>query len=449
MEKVHRANTVGKSRWLILVLVTFAIGVASGLGGMTLALLLRLVQHMAYGHGLHTIISRVSFLQEVEAASDLRRFLALCSCGAVAGIGWWLLHRFGTPLISISQAVRDRGARMPFWATLTHAILQIVTVGLGSPLGREVAPRELGAALATRFCARANLTPEWTRIMIACGAGAGLAAVYNVPLGATLFTLEVLLGTFSLPASAAALTTCAVATLVAWLGLGNRLQYSVPQLAISSSIIVWSLLVGPVIGAAAYLFVRATEAARARAPRDWHLAVWCVLVFPVIGLLAIPFPQLLGNGKGLAQAGFDNEVGLALAATLLLLRVVVLVVSLRAGAAGGLLTPGLSIGALLGIILGSFWNHIWPTQSLAGFAIIGGAAFLASSMKMPLTAIVLTVEFTGIGQEFLVPLSLAVAGSISISRLSRAYADRHVRGPVTTPVNEQTADHYALANERL
>ncbi len=65
-----------------------------------------------------------------------------------------------------------------------------------------------------------------------------------------------------------------------------------------------SKLKPPVLGVAAYLFVKATEAARARAPRDWRLAVWCVLVFPIIGLLAIPFPQLLGNGKGLAQAGF-------------------------------------------------------------------------------------------------------------------------------------------------
>jgi len=267
--------------------------------------------------------------------------------------------------------------------------------------------------------------------MIACGAGAGLAAVYNVPLGGTLFTLEVLLGTFSLPACAAALATCVIATLVAWLGLGHGLQYSVPTLAISPSIIVWSLFVGPVIGAAAYLFVRVTEAARARAPRDWHLVVWCALVFPIIGLLAIPFPQLLGNGKGLAQAGFDSEVGLALAATLLLFRVVVLVASLRAGAEGGLLTPGLSLGALLGIILGTFWNHVWPTGSFADFAIVGGASFLASSMKMPLTAIVLTVEFTGIGQEFLVPLSLGVAGSVSIFHLCRVYADQLMRGPAT------------------
>lgn len=439
MKKVYRAIAIQKPRWLILVLVTFATGVASGLGGMALALLLHLVQHIAYGHGLRTVAGRVSFLQEVTAASDLRRFLALCSCGAVAAIGWWSLYRFGTPLVSIRQAVR-KGSRVPFGATLTHAILQIVTVGLGSPLGREVAPRELGAAMATKLCARANLTPECTRIMIACGAGAGLAAVYNVPFGGTLFTLEVLLGTFSLPASMAALGTCVIATLVAWLGLGHGLQYSLPPIAVSPSIIVWSLLVGPVIGAAAYLFVRVTDAARARAPKDWRLAVWCSLIFPIIGLLAIPFPQLLGNGKGLAQAGFDNEVGLALASALLLLRVVVLVASLRAGAEGGLLTPGLSIGALIGIVLGSFWNHIWPTVFLADFALVGGAAFLASSMKMPLTTIVLTVEFTGIGQAFLVPLSLAVAGSVSIFHLCRAYVDQLMRAPAAIRDQEGTPE---------
>src|SRR6201984_3813015 len=107
MENVHRAIAIRQPRWLILVLVTFATGVASGVGGMALALLLRLVQHVADGHGLHTIVGKVSFLQEVTAASDLRRFLALCSCGAVAGISWWLLYRFGSPLVSIRQAVQE------------------------------------------------------------------------------------------------------------------------------------------------------------------------------------------------------------------------------------------------------------------------------------------------------------------------------------------------------
>src|ERR1700746_813249 len=85
MEKEHRAIAIRNPRWLILVLVTFAIGVGSGLGGMALALLLRLVQHIAYGHGLHTIVGKVSFLQEVTAASALRGVFRAGSGGAVGG----------------------------------------------------------------------------------------------------------------------------------------------------------------------------------------------------------------------------------------------------------------------------------------------------------------------------------------------------------------------------
>jgi H+/Cl- antiporter ClcA len=86
---------------------------------------------------------------------------------------------------------------------------------------------------------------------------------------------------------------------------------------------------------------------------------------------------------------------------------------LRAGAAGGLLTPSLTFGALLGIILGYLWNLIFPSVPIAAFAIVGAAAFLASSMYMPLTASVLIIEFTRIGYDFSVPIFLAVAASIA------------------------------------
>ncbi len=72
-------------------------------------------------------------------------------CGLIAGFGWWAIHRFGQPLVSVKAAVDGQaaGPRMPFLTTMAHVLLQIVTVALGSPLGREVAPRELGAVLAT------------------------------------------------------------------------------------------------------------------------------------------------------------------------------------------------------------------------------------------------------------------------------------------------------------
>ena len=382
---------------------------------MGLGLLLRLVQHIAYPHRPQTNLGGDSFLQGVAAASDLRRFLALCVCGVVAGLGWWSLYRFARPLVPINDAIRENGRQMPFLATVIHALLQIVTVGLGSPLGREVAPRELSAVMAIWCSAKARLNPEDTRIIIACGAGAGLAAVYNAPLGGTLFALEVLLGTFQFSAVIPALATSAIATAVAWLGLGNTPQYVAPSLAVSASLVV-----------------RATVAARAdSANNDWRLPVLCAAAFPAIGVLAFAFPQLLGNGNGLAQAGFEDGMTVGLAALLLLLRFVVIIGALWAGAAGGLLTPGLSIGGLLGIVLGTLWQHAWPGGSLAGFALVGSAAFLASSMKMPLTAIVLTLELTRVGHDFLIPISLAVAGSFIVFHLLTKQVFRAIKTPAT------------------
>jgi H+/Cl- antiporter ClcA len=271
-----------KTGLLTLTLLTVTIGITSGFGGMLLALLLHLVQHVAYGYSLHQIVGGESFLQGVTAASYMRRILVLCVCGAVAGVGWWLLYRFGRPLVSISKAVQENGPRMPFLATIVHTILQMLTVGLGSPLGREVAPRELSAVVATRLCARIGLTPERSRVMIACAAGAGLAAVYNVPLGGALFTLEGLLGTFEFQAVLPALATSVIATTIAWLGLGNEPQYSISAFSVSPSLIVWAACMGPVFGLGAYFFRRATSAAQMRAPKNWRLLPWCAGVFPLI-----------------------------------------------------------------------------------------------------------------------------------------------------------------------
>jgi H+/Cl- antiporter ClcA len=407
-------RAAGRQRsWSVFAVAVVLTGVAAGLSGMLLGLLLHFVQHLAYGYSLDAVVSPESFLQGVTAAPPIRRVAALTLCGVVAGIGWWALYCFGKPLVSIKAAVgKDLpGPRMPAAATTAHVLLQIVTVALGSPLGREVAPREMGAVLATWLSSRAGLTAEERRVLIACGAGAGLAAVYNVPLGGAVFILEVLLGTFAPGALIPAIATSVIAAMVAWIGLGNVPQYLVPPLEISPSLVAWSAVAGPVFGVAAYGFRTVTRAATAHTPRGWHRVPWCFAVFFGIGLLATLFPQLPGNGKGPSQLGFDGELGLKLAISLLALKVVAITASIRAGAAGGVLTPSLTVGALLAVVLGLLWNLVFPSVPPAAFAIVGAAAFLASSMNMPLTAIALTIEFTRVRQDLWVPIFLAVAAS--------------------------------------
>ncbi|MGU7810809.1 chloride channel protein [Burkholderia sp. AW49-1] len=419
--------------------VTVLTGIGAGVGGMLLALLLHAIQHVAYGYSLARVVGTESFLAGVTGAEPLRRLAVLVVCGLVAGGGWWALYRSGQPLVSIRRAVRAADPQMPFVSTTVHALLQIVTVALGSPLGREVAPREIGALLAGRLAHRAGLTPADCRLMVACGAGAGLAAVYNVPLGGAVFVLEVLLGTFELRALVVAVVTSAIAAAVAWIGLGNEHQYTVPAFALSAPLVAWSIVCGPLFGFAAYGFVRLTTRARADAPKGRLLPALALVNFAVIGVLAMWFPQLLGNGKGPASLGFDGTLTIGLAATLLVLKVLIEAGSLRAGAEGGLLTPGLANGALLGVVLGGVWSLVWPGASIGGCALIGATASLAASMQMPITAVVLLLEFTRVNHDSLVPMLLAVAGSLVAYRFAQQLAERRMDATATIGTSATTA----------
>lgn len=413
-------STIGRAcrrRVLVLGFATVVLGLATGLAGMALSLLLHAVQHLAYGYGHGPLSVHESFLQGVGAAPPLRRFAALVACGVIAGCGWWALFRYGRPLVGIKKAVAADDPRMPMLSTLVNILLQIVTVGLGSPLGREVAPREAGAAMAGWLSYRLPLNVRDRRILVACSAGAGLAAVYNVPLAGALFAMEVMLGSFEWRVAVPAVAMSSLAAVVAWIGLGNVHQYQVPAWGITWPLLVWALLCGPLFGAAAWGYSELARRARARAPKRWPLPLVALLNFTLLGLFVMLFPQLPGNGKGAAGLSFDSQLTVGLAAALLGLKVVFTISSLRAGAEGGLLTPGIANGALMAILLGSGWNLLWPGTSLGAFAIVGATAFLAASMQMPLTAIMLIFELTRVDHDFLVPMLLAVAGSIAVFRL--------------------------------
>lgn len=212
-----------------------AAGVIGGLVGIVLTELMHFIQHTAYGYGADG--AYISFREGVTRASEGRRLGVLILCGMLAGGGWWLLKALGKPLIGIKAALKQPLQGLPFLTTVFHVLLQIITVGLGSPLGREVAPREMTAAFAFAGGRRLGLDEDEMRLLIACASGAGLAAVYNVPLASTLFILEAMLGVWTQQAVAAALLTSVIATAVARIGLGDVQQYHPSNLAVSTSLL--------------------------------------------------------------------------------------------------------------------------------------------------------------------------------------------------------------------
>jgi len=143
-----------------------------------------------------------------------------------------------------------------------------------------------------------------------------------------------------------------------------------------------------------------------------------------VGGIAVVLPEVLGNGKGPAGLAFTGGLPLTVLAALLVAKPLATAACLRSGAVGGLLTPAVATGAVLGALGGAGWALLWPGSPPGAFAIVGAAAVLATTQRAPLTAAVLAVEFTHSSLTLLVPIGLAVGGAVA---LSRAVLDRPSR----------------------
>ncbi len=393
--------------WVIVAVI----GAGTGLAGAGLIELLRAIQHLAWNY------SSGSSLSAVERVSGAHRVIVVTIGGVVAGAGAVALARH--PPGEVSEALWLRGARVPLLPSIARGVQSIAIVALGASLGREAAPQQVGAAWASTLGDLAKL-PGWQRrLLVACGAGAGMAAVYNVPLGGALFALEVLLGSLTLPFVLPALGCTLTATAVAWIALPHVPTYDIQHYEPHASQIVWALFAGPLAGVVAIVWVRLVAGAhRLRPTRALPRMLAPLLVFAGLGALAIQYPQLLGNGKPVVQLAFDAQIGAGLLAVLLVLKPIVTAACLGSGAPGGLFTPTLTVGVLYGGLAGKAWSLMWGGAPLGTYAIIGGAAVLAASMQGPLAAIVLLLELTHHADALMVPVLLAVLGATVVARVA-------------------------------
>jgi CIC family chloride channel protein len=391
--------------------IVVVLGIVTGIGASALIGLLHLVEHVAFGY------RRGPFLDGVAAAAAWRRIVALVVAAVVVAVGVFVLGRLpvsgGT---EVSEAVWLRGAHMALVPSVARAVVSIVTVGLGVSLGREAAPQLVGAAGGS-WLSDWGALPTWQRrLLVASGAGAGFAAVYNVPLGGALFALEVLLGTLALPLVLPALATSVIATSVAWIALGTGPTYRLPLYGVHPQQLAWGALAGPIIGAVAILWVRIIAWSGSHRPTGRGRYIAPFVVFPILGLVAVRYPELLGNGKGVVQLAAVGSISFGLLWVLFLLKPLATAACLWTGSPGGLFTPTLTIGALLAGILGYGWLHLFPGTQIGSYAIIGGGAFLAASMQGPLSGVVLVLELTRNFDSLMAPTLLAVVEATVIAR---------------------------------
>jgi len=369
---------------------------ACGALGAGFTFLLKGVERLAFGFSTGTLA------EVVTGIDPLHRFLAVAIGGVAVAIAWYVLRRIGPAIPSVEDIAR--GARIPPLWMLADTALQVVNVGIGASIGREGAPRQAGALTALLLSERVGLSSDMQRVLVACGAGAGLAAIYNVPFGGAFFALEAVLGLgFVLRARHAALgivasaLACAwIATIVARVAVPDRPTYTMEHDAWNAALLSFAAIGGVLLGAAGYGFGALVDRARRHQPQGTQLLWRMPAGYIVLALLAIPFPLILGNGHAMAQNLFAATVPLGMAVALAIAKPAATLVTVLSGATGGRLTPSLATGAAMGLLLAALTESILPIVPASG-ALLGAVAFLAGATRAPLAAGILAIEFTGGG----------------------------------------------------
>jgi CIC family chloride channel protein len=402
-------------RFWVMVALT---GVAAGLFGDLMMLILFTVQHLAFGY------HRGSLESGAEHTSDPRRLVVLLIAGAFGGISWFLLRRYTRGEKSeLDDVVWGDGSRLSFRRSLGTSVISEIVIGMGASIGREAAPKLMGGASAGILAGWARLTPAQRRLLMACGGGAGLAAVYNVPLGGGLFTAEVLMGSISLPVVLPALACSGIATVTAWLYLPSRATYlDVPGYHVTLPLLTWALLAGPLIGLIASGYIRLIGWVSHHQASGRLTLIAPVAAFGILALIGFAYPQLFGNGKDMAHDAFLGSDSLVLLLALFALKPLVTALCLGSGASGGLFTPTLSTGAVLGGAAGIAWSLAGPGSPAGAYALVGAAAMLGAAMQAPLAGLALIMELTHGGFAIMIPLILATVTATVVARHIDGYS---------------------------
>jgi len=383
-----------------LSLAVFGTGIASGLVGILCHYLLEFIQILVFGN------DKSNLLSQFNSVSPFRRFAVLLVVGVLASLFWYFLQR-RVSLLSISKAKQLVGKKSPnFLGQSLHALVQVAIVGAGASVGKEGAPRELGALCAGSLSKGLGLEISERQLMIACGAGAGLAAVYQVPFASALFVLETLGVGWKLKNIVVILFSTYLSAYCARPIVGGKAIYLVDKVSLHPTSLIQILVLTLFVTPLALVFKVLAKSASKSRMTDKRILWTMPLSYVVLGGIAAFYPLIMGNGQVLAQWLFSGG-GSAYLPLILVVKGLMVCLLLWAGSYGGTLTPSFTLGAGLGFLLTScleiFGLSLNPTLGM----LLGATVFLGITLDAPLTGIALVLGFTGQGGLVAVPLILA------------------------------------------
>lgn len=427
LEKFLRGLLPEERRYLFLVPW---VGIASGLVAVGLVQVLVGVQYLSWV--LPAALERGAGLLEsaTKLAGDRPWLVVLIPAagGAVVALSLFFIRKRdrlgGTP--SLMEALAFKKGRIPFVKTLAEGLVSITAVGAGASLGREGAMVHSGAAFGSWLAARFHLADHHVKILLACGAAGGMAAAYDAPIGATIFAMEILLGSFAIELFGPIIICSVLSTAVAHLLSGEASVYTIKEYVLGGYWeIALHLVLGVILGLVSVVFIRVFSGI-------YTLFGWLrpvagfrpIVAMAILGFVGIFFPRLFGNGYDTVNEVLlgQGDHALYLLVLLPVLKMLMTALCRAGGISGGLFTPSLFMGALLGAAFATAVAALLPDVSISPpqvYSLVGMGAIVSGTLQAPITAILLVFELTR-DYGLILPLMSACIASAVVSHLLQA-----------------------------
>ena len=409
-----RAGYHGDDRWLLLWAAL--IGVVGALATVAFHEGMALAERIATQHP-GSLVAAATML------APWRRAITPALGGIAAGVFLWLAKRAANgkkqPDYLENIAVGD--GRQDVRGTLLRSASSLCTIGSGGSVGREGAMVQLAAATGSWIGQLGRFDGDDLRLLLACGAAAGFAAAYDAALSGAIFIAEIVYGTLTIRRLGPLMVASVISNVTVHQVLGYEPVYRIPPLRVST---LWELplfvLLGALLGVLAPLFMATLDGAHRLVKRlPIGLPLKLALGGLVVGLISAAVPQVWGNGYSVVNDVLHSPWPLTLVATVLIAKVFATAATTGSGAVGGVFTPTIFVGAMLGMLAGSIAHALWPGSSLpVVYAVIGMGAFLAATTHAPLMSFLIVFEMT-LEYQLVPALMLACLAAYHVSRAIR------------------------------
>lgn len=365
------------------------------------------------------------------------------------GMGYLLYRYFpnarGSGVPQTKAALYARNGYIALRTVLGKFGCTAATLASGIPLGREGPSVQVGAGIASVLGRALRLKPEKVKALLPVGASAAIAAAFNTPLAAVLFSLEEVMGDLHAPVLGSVVLASATSWVILRVLLGNQPLFHVPQYELVHPLefAIYAVL-GVVGGFLSVAFTKLLLGMRQRfllMPRKtrwWHPVVGGVAV----GLMGWVVPQALGVGYSYVGDALNGNMAVKLMALLVVLKLFGVTISYASGNAGGIFGPSLFLGAMLGGTVGSIAHHFLPayTANPGAYALVGMGALFAGIVRAPMTSVLMIFEMTR-DYSVIVPLMIANLASLFI-------ASRFQREPIYESLAHQDGIHLPAQKSR-